>query len=194
MLKNRNSLKKTIVALALSLTWIGNSYAQCAAPSFSRLTVDKNMDVSSWISLTLSPSIAALKLPPDFSEIFVSPAGSLGFKSTKTEFRGVVVFEKTGDYLMPDEEETSIHDYYKSLFTAPKDSYCDYLEPFKIDQKNYQIHLSITGGDVFAFGTESKHSFYILNSSKKDTIVSGDILGVSTDDFKKILQTISIRE
>lgn len=175
--------------------YIGTTYAQCFAPKFEPFKYEQdNVDTSSWISLSVGPGIASLKIPADFTNLSVTEEGSLIFsRGNTTDFRGIVIFEKTGDYQENPGISKNIQPFYKKMLTAPEGSYCDYLETFKLESQEYLFHIQLEGGEVYAFGKENKHRFYILIDKKPDIIITGGIQNINLNYFKNILNSIQLK-
>lgn len=180
-----------IITQTLFFTHI--AYAQCTAPTFTEIPNNKdNLEQKSTISLNLNPSIAGIQIPSEFSTMTISPSGSLGFKSQNREAKGIIIYERADDYHLP--EDINIYEFYKTLFTSPKESYCHYLSPFKLEEKKFRYRISKDGGDIYSFGSDSIQSFYILNKAKPNIIVSGELHGIEASEFEEILKSIEIKK
>ncbi|THJ31567.1 hypothetical protein E8K88_14730 [Lampropedia aestuarii] len=193
-IKIHQIFKQTCVSL-LFFTFTGATYAQCSAPKFEPLRyAQDSVNTDSWISLSVGPSLASLSIPSGFTSISITEEGSLIFsKDEKTELRGIIIFEKTGDYQEDPNIAENIQSFYKKMFTAPDDSYCDYLTTYKLESKEYRFHAQIDGGEFFAFGENNQHRFYILINKKPDVIIAGNIQNIDLKYFKYILNSIKIK-
>lgn len=182
---------------------MSNSYsATCTPPNFADFeeafsTLKNNNEAKiatnedTWLPIKMG-TIASLDLPLPASAISVSETGSLVFKNTEKDFSGVVVYERTEDIKLHD-KEVSISDFYQNIFlTKNLENYCEYLDSFKMNNKNYRVKITLENGIIIAYGGNSQHDFYIISNSNKNTIVSATIKSSNLDYIYKILKSIQL--
>jgi hypothetical protein len=68
------------------------------------------------------------------------------------------------------------------------------LHGYQLELQDYRLHAVFSGtGELFAFGKEDRHQFYLIRIDKPDVVLSGMFRNIDRIEFESILSTIVIK-
>ena len=166
----------------------------CEAPKFEEL-VRAGTSVTpdpGGLAITMQP-IAEVRIPSDFSKIGSLPNGSIGFGGHPKGISAVLGYE-TSESLSVNKKGGQPASFFLSVFKAKDAIGCQYLHGYQLELQDYRLHAVFSGtGELFAFGKEDRHQFYLIRIDKPDVVLSGMFRNIDRIEFESILSTIVIK-
>lgn len=169
--------------------------AACEVPDFEAFAPrDTGRPTTESVSVEISMQpIAVLKIPDGFSKWGASPDGSIVFGDHPKGMTGGIGYET--------EQTVSVHkrgvapaNFFLSIFRGLDETGCQYMKGQRLADQDFRLYAKLEkGGELFAYGTGTRHHFYVIRHDSPAYVLSGLFKNISRAEFESILSTIRIQ-
>lgn len=182
-------------ALAFLLSPMIALAAACDAPRFTAFVpgpfAQAPQDLVA-VELAMQP-VATLRLPAGFAKWGSQPHGAVVFGNHSKGINDGIAYE-TVETVAPHRQGTSPAEFFRAIFLGLDKAGCGYLTAWELQAQDYRLHASLgNGADLFAYGKDKRHHFYIIRQDQPDFVLNGLIKGINRAEFETILSTLQLQ-
>lgn len=166
----------------------------CEVPKFEEFATNGAIvsAVSDYLLVEMQP-VAVLRVPSGFSKIGAMPNGSIGFGGHPKGISAVLGYETT-ESIAVYQKGIQPASFLLSIFKGKNAVGCQYLQGYQLELQDYRLHATFaSGAEIFAYGKDDRHQFYLVRTDKPGVVLSGMFRSIGRADFESILSTIIVK-
>lgn len=184
---------RTLVFAAFLFLPTVSSAGKCNVPAFEKFTLSNAPGSSENLPLQIDMQpVAQLRIPTGFSKIGALPSGSFGFGQHPEGVSVLLGFE-TNASISIHRKGVKPAQFLLSIFKGLNSEGCHYLKSYQLESQDYRLQAKLQkGAELFAYGKEERHQFYLIRSDRPDFVLTGLFKNISRTEFESILSTLTI--